>query len=209
MNKTKRNLRDLLEYLAIAGSAFLVSCDDLINRDYSVDPVGVYESNETSEDDESEVESQVEVQPRQRYGRFRYPEEKETILYHSRRVGADEKLMLSIRESENGRAGRQFGVMPDSRYNRDRGYTNENGEFIEYPDDGELSKQAANAAWSIRRNRERYNALSEREKAEYEDFIDFMRRRYAPEKADNDPNNLNENWKRNVRARYRAHSEDE
>ena len=39
-----------------------------------------------------------------------------------------------------------------------------------------------------------------------EPFIDFLARTWAPVGADNDPTNLNANWPRNVKARYRLHA---
>lgn len=190
---TKLNKRNLLKGV-IVSLAMLSGCDD---RDYTADRYGaadVEERDETSEQN---------IRPAQRnsYPNFRFPNELNTIRAHAQRVGADERLMLAIREAENGRQGRQFGVMPNSAYNRDSSYT-QDGQLHQYPDDGDLSKQASWAAWTIRRNRERF----ERNNEGHEDFIDYLSERYAPRGANNDPNNLNENWAGNVRARYNLHS---
>ena len=165
-----------------------------------------YSQNYSNSDDEENVDESEEDQNIIDYRKpnFRFPNERETIIYHAKRVGVDEDLMLSIREAENGRGGRQFGVMPNPRYNRDRGYT-DNGNFVEYPDDGDLSKQTSWSAWTIKRNEQRYDSLSKREKAKYSDFIDYLGSKYAPSGADNDPDGLNENWGKNVRARYKVH----
>lgn len=47
---------------------------------------------------------------------------------------------------------------------------------------------------SIRNNEQRYQSAGSPG-----DFVDFMGRRWAPQGASNDPNNLNSNWPRNVR----------
>ena len=194
MKNAKRiRLNDYLKYLAIAGPAFLVSCDA---RDYS--------SNDLDSLSESDEENDESVGEPQRHSNFRFPDEKYTIIYHSRRVGVDEDLMLSIREAENGSSGRQFGIMPNARYNNDRGF-NQDGEFHQYPDDGQLSKQVSWSAWTVRKNKEKYDSLSDDEKARYGDFIDYLGEKYSPAGADNDPEGLNRNWKRNVRNRYSVH----
>jgi len=162
-------------------------------------------SNNNEETEIVEESIAQEGQETQERAHFRFPNERETIRYHAKRVGVDEELMLSIREAENGRQGRQFGIMPNSRYNNDSGYT-DNGRFQEYPNDGELSKQASWAAWTIKRNKERFDSLKDRERARYSDFIDYLGEKYAPQNAENDPQGLNQNWKRNVRNRYKMHS---
>ena len=138
----------------------------------------------------------------ERYAGFRFPDELPTILRTAERVGVEPELLLAIRQAENGEQGLQFGIIPTERYRRDLGVT-ENGRFRYYPDDGELEKQASWSAWTVRRNRERWEALPENERTGYEDFIDFLGDRYAPVGADNDPGGLNSNWERNVRFFYR------
>ena len=174
-----------------------LGCD--LSTDYSNQNYNVEDNSE----DESEFQEVRNDNIDYRHSNFRFPNERETIRYHAKRVGVDEDLMLSIREAENGSEGKQFGIMPNSRYNSDRGY-NENGQFQEYPNDGDLTKQASWSAWTVKKNKERYDSLSDREKAKV-DFIDYLGEKYAPQGADNDPRGLNENWKRNVRARYEVH----
>lgn len=191
------NKRNILKG-AIISLALLSGCDYNLNEN-------CYEENiEERGANDTETGLEVREQPLEAipaYPNFRFQDELNTIRFHAGRVGADERLMLAIREAENGRAGRQFGVMPNERYDADNGYT-ENGQFHRYPDDGDLSRQASWAAWTIRRNRERF----ERNNEGHENFIDYLSERYAPRGADNDPNNLNENWARNVRNRYDMHS---
>ncbi len=150
------------------------------------------------------VVSSAQQNLNQTYSYFRFPNELETIAYHANRVGVDLPLLLAIREAENGRNGVQFGIMHMGKYNNDSGFAH-NNNFYSYPNDNELSKQTSWAAWTIRKNYERFNSLSSKERSKYADFIDFLGNRYAPIKADNDPGNLNSNWKRNVRNRYNIH----
>ncbi len=184
-----KSRRDFLKFLLI--SALVSGCDENFNKENNIEMSRRRQRNIP--------ERRQEV--REDYPNFRYRNELDTIRFHARRVGVDERLMLSIREAENGRRGRQFGIMPTQRYNNDRGYNN-NGQFQNYPNDDDLSRQASWAAWTIRRNRERF----ERNNEGNADFIEYLSRRYAPLNADNDPNGLNNNWERNVRARYNVHS---
>jgi|SRR3989344_1724495 len=193
MTKSKRNLVKGV----IVSLAMLSGCDDGVNRDYTANRhrmTDAEERDETSEQNRSHVQRNL-------YPNFRFQNELDTIRAHAQRIGADERLMLAIREAENGRAGRQFGIMPNGRYEADNGYT-ENGQFNQYPNDGDLSRQAAWAAWTIRRNRERF----ERNNEGHEDFIEYLSERYAPRGAGNDPTDLNQNWAGNVRERYNLHS---
>lgn len=156
------------------------------------------------------VEGEEVVQDRRLqevYSGFRFPNELETIDYHARRIGVETSLLLSIREAENGEEGLQFGIIPNSRYEKDRGYF-ENGVFNEYPEDGDLSRQVSWAGATIRANRRRFANLDASERNNYVDFIDFLGNRYAPENADNDPNGLNEYWASNVRQRYEIHQDN-
>jgi hypothetical protein len=107
------------------------------------------------------------------------------------RVGVDSDLLLAIRKAENGGEGLEFGVIPNDRYLKDNGYFVD-GKFIDY--ENSLEKQAAWCAWTIRKNKERW--------PREENFIDFLGDRYSPIGAKDDPDNLNENWKGNVRYFY-------
>jgi len=89
--------------------------------------------------------------------------------------GDDFIILLAIRKAENGRAGRQFGVMHPAALDTD------------------LDTQAGWAAATIVKNRVRW-AMSGGP-----DFIDFLADRYCP--AEIDPEG-NVNWKINVRYWY-------
>lgn len=84
-------------------------------------------------------------------------------------------ILLAIRKAENGGPGREFGVVHPRAWN-----TN-------------LRTQAGWAARTIANNKERWL-----QDDEDKDFLTFLRDRYAPLNADNDPTGLNHNWLPNV-----------
>lgn len=119
------------------------------------------------------------------------------IDYHARRVGVDASMLRAIRRAENGGPGIEFGIIPTDSYRQDSGYTDENGVRRAYRDSFE--KQLCWCAWTIRRNMERWEAMPAEERESHgNSFIMYLGSRYAPIGAGNDPNNLNENWARNV-----------
>lgn len=138
-----------------------------------------------------------------RYPNFRFPEELETIVFHANRYGVDPAILLAIREAENGRDGLQFGIINTESYNADRGYTIGN-EFHPYPN--ELHHQSAQAVVTVRNNQQRWEQLAPVQRQAYDnDFFNFLGSRYAPIGADNDPDDLNQNWSANVRAGFNIH----
>lgn len=85
--------------------------------------------------------------------------------------GEDFRILLAIRRAENGPPGREWGIMA--------------------PAANTFELQAAWAAVTIIKNRKRWSGEG--------DFVTFLRSRYAPMGAKNDPENLNRNWIRNVK----------
>ena len=79
-------------------------------------------------------------------------------------------ILLAIRKAENGRPGLEFGIM--------------------HPKANDLDSQAGWCAASIVKNRQRWDGKG--------DFVEFMGRRYCPVGAENDPDNLNRHWVKNV-----------
>jgi len=82
-------------------------------------------------------------------------------------------IVYAIRKSENGGAGKEFGIMNDKAYNFD--------------------KQAGWCVATVNKNYIRW-----KNQTEEPDFIQFLQKRYAPLKAENDPTNLNVHWLKNV-----------
>ncbi len=133
------------------------------------------------------------------YVEFRFKDEVEDILKHAKRIGVEPELIMAIRSQENGRDEIAYGVLPKGkqkeRYDNDKGYNLE-GKFCEYKDEKE--KQLCWAAWTIKRNKERFAANPNG----HSDFIDYLASVYAPINADNDPDRQNKYWEGNVRKLY-------
>ena len=93
------------------------------------------------------------------------------------KLGDDErKLLFAIRKVENGRQGREFGVLvPEAmRFEKD-------------PDP--IKSLETQAKWAAGTIKKRY-------KGNLEEFGN----RWAPVGAENDPTNLNKNWVKNVKS---------
>lgn len=62
-------------------------------------------------------------------------EEAAMIAFHSKRIGVDQAILRAIRKAENGKDGREYGIIPlgklKQKYQEDNGY-NSLGAFIEY-----------------------------------------------------------------------------
>jgi hypothetical protein len=82
-------------------------------------------------------------------------------------------LLLAIRMAENGRPGREFGILNSKAYN--------------------LDLQAARCAYTIRNQHIRSGIKEVNEK-----YLLSLQKRYCPENASNDPQGLNKNWLKNV-----------
>jgi hypothetical protein len=108
------------------------------------------------------------------------------------RTAEDWAILLAIRCAENGRAGREFGVLAAAAVDTD------------------LRTQAGWAAATIVANRRRWDVKCEMSNVKGEDgFIAFLGGRYCP--ASVDPVG-HENWKRNVRwfvARFGGQESDD
>ncbi len=124
--------------------------------------------------------------------KFSYPEELFTILLIAEQYF--EKipnppvnpfaLILAIRESERGRKGLEFGILhPEAK-------------------DTDLWTQAEWACGTVKKNIERFQSQSQEK-----DFIAFLGRRYAPVRAENDKEGLNQNWVSNVKFWYEKFSD--
>jgi hypothetical protein len=85
-------------------------------------------------------------------------------------------ILLAIREAEDGKPGREFGVLhPKAK-------------------DTDLNTQAGWAAATIVKNYKRWQ-----DAGKPSDFITFLGNRYAPPNVKNDPKALNRHWIKNVK----------
>lgn len=89
-------------------------------------------------------------------------------------------LLLAVRKSENGRPGREFGILDPEALAR-----------IDREPKRSLDIQAGWAAATIIKNHQRWKNAGRPG-----DFIDYLADRYVPKEADPVGN---QNWKRNVR----------
>ena len=113
--------------------------------------------------------------------------EQAVILRTAAEVGVPATFLAAIRIAENGRAGREFGVLSEAA--------------------DTYEAQARVAALSIRNNQYRYVLRfkewpTDAQGGLSEAFTKFMAQRWAPVGAGNDPGNLNAHWPRNVFRAY-------
>jgi len=92
-------------------------------------------------------------------------------------------IVAAIRYSENGKPGREFGILHSRCPDTFRG-------------------QAGWCAATVQKNYDRWLRTKPKE-CTTQEFIVFLGARYCPVGADNDPANLNKNWIRNVTHYYR------
>ena len=117
-----------------------------------------------------------------------FKNEYDTILNAAKRNNISDtdydnlSMLYAIRRAENGRMGREFGVLSPKAMQQ-KGDTPQTT----------LDRQAGWAASSILANRKRYDATDKSQS-----FETFMGSRWAPQGVANDPNNLNKNWATNV-----------
>jgi hypothetical protein len=131
--------------------------------------------------DEKEFKNVNNFLPSKEVGKSFFPEKEYNIIKKAadRNNCFDDNflVLLSIRKSENGRPGREFGIMNKAANN--------------------LDKQAGWAACTIVKNRDRWNKTDKKI-----DFITFLGSKYCPVGASNDPTGLNKNWVKNVKTWY-------
>lgn len=117
-----------------------------------------------------------------------FGEEYPIILAAAKRNGIAETdhenlaTLYAIRKAENGKQGKEFGVL----HPKAKGKPGESREAT-------LDRQAGWAAATIVSKRRAHEASKQGG-----DFVEFLASKYAPVGAENDPNNLNRNWHKNV-----------
>jgi hypothetical protein len=113
------------------------------------------------------------------------PEHEQTvILTMAADVGVPAAFLAAIRLAENGRPGREFGVLSEAA--------------------DTYEAQCRIAALSIRNNTYRFVEKFDRWPIDAatgqlgRSFVDYMASRWAPRGVENDPNDLNAHWPKNV-----------
>jgi hypothetical protein len=152
-------------------------------------PPVTFKPRQTAEPAGKPAATQPSTKPTARTPALPAPLDKEfaTIAAAARRNGLSEELfpvLLAMRKAENGGPGVEFGVL----HPRAKG-TN-------------LDTQAGWAAATLAKNYQRWLAQGGK-KGDIESFIPYFQKVYAPVGVSNDPNNLNNNWAKNVIGLYR------
>lgn len=113
------------------------------------------------------------------------PEHEQTVIFRTAsEIGVPALMLAAIRLAENGRAGREFGVLSESA--------------------NTYEQQARICALSIRNNTYRYVQKTKQWPIDSatgqlsRSFVNFMASRWAPRGVENDTNDLNANWPKNV-----------
>jgi hypothetical protein len=114
--------------------------------------------------------------------------ERTLIAREARRTGIQPELLVALRRTENGGAGREFGV-----------------RSVAAPS---MEEQARVAANSLRNSMARFHRLGgeviDPATGQYSDaFLRYFSARYAPAGAENDPTGLNRHHAKNLMWHYR------
>jgi len=130
----------------------------------------------------------------------KFGSEYNVILNAAKRNGIAEtdhekiSTLFAIRKTENGKHGKQFGVLHPRAYAKP-GETHEQS----------LDRQAGWAASILGKRETEWNAMPQNQKNKYQGFHHYLQTRYAPHGAENDPKGLNKNWLRNFTTHYNEH----
>lgn len=178
--KWNRNCNCVLLALIISGIAFLAGLHTGLQSEETTPTLAPAQIQEVEVPQEI-VEQHKEREEKEQEQDLSAWDSKElpTIYKAAKRnncEGENLKILLAIRQAENGRAGREFGVLHPKAVN-----TN-------------LDTQAGWAAATVVKNRARWEKAGKPG-----DFITFLGKRYCPVDADNDPTGLNKHWIGNVK----------
>ena len=124
----------------------------------------------------------------------KHGDEHEVILNAAKRNGIDENdhetmsMLYAIRSTENGRAGKEFGVLHKNAVGKP-GQT--------------LDKQAGWASSILMKRKGEWEGMDSTTQAQYNGFPHYLQTKYSPTiGATNDPKGLNNNWLKNFTHHY-------
>lgn len=130
----------------------------------------------------------------------KFGSEYSVILNAAKRNGIQETdhdrlaMLFAIRKTENGKHGKQFGVLHPRAYAK-------SGESF----DQSLDRQAGWAASILGKRQDEWNSMSSADRGNYSGFHHYLQSRYAPHNVKNDPKGLNKNWLKNFTTHYNEH----
>lgn len=122
------------------------------------------------------------------------------ILNAAKRNGISETdheklaMLFAIRKTENGRHGKQFGVLHKKAYAKP-------GETEQQS----LDRQAGWASSILNKREQEWNSMNSTQQQKYDGFHHYLQTKYAPHGASNDPTGLNKNWLKNFSTNYNEH----
>ena len=124
----------------------------------------------------------------------KHGDEHEVILNAAKRNNIDENdhetmsMLYAIRSTENGRAGKEFGVLHPNAVGKP-GQT--------------LDKQAGWASSILLKRKGEWEGMDSTTQAQYKGFPHYLQTKYSPTiGATNDPKGLNNNWLKNFTHHY-------
>lgn len=175
-------------------SVAIKNSSDFFNKDFRD-----FSRESPLEGDYLNIKDPLRNDRRQKYEGFGYEDEIQDIFLQAERVGVEPELLMAIRQSEGSSDNFAYGIFPQGKslqkYMSDDGFELD-GSFYRYED--EKQKQLCWAAWTVKKNYERYMNDSRG----FQDFISYLANFYARVGSENDPENLNKNWEPNVRYYY-------
>jgi hypothetical protein len=127
----------------------------------------------------------------------KFGSEYNVILNAAKRNGIQETdhdklaMLFAIRKTENGKHGKQFGVLHPRAYAKP-GETHEQS----------LDRQAGWASSILNKRDAEWNAMSPNQQGQFKGFHHYLQSKYAPHGASNDPRGLNKNWLNNFTTHY-------
>jgi hypothetical protein len=122
------------------------------------------------------------------------------ILNAAKRNGISETdhdslaMLFAIRKTENGKHGKQFGVLHKNAYAK-QGETSSQS----------LDRQAGWAASILNKRKNEWSSMPVNEQSKYQGFHHYLQTKYAPHGVKNDPTGLNKNWLNNFKTHYNEH----
>jgi len=127
--------------------------------------------------------------------RKKFGSEYDIIMNAAKRNGINETdhdklgMLFAIRKTENGRAGREFGVLSPKAVG---------------PKGQTLDRQAGWAASILNKRLGEWNDMNSKTQSNYKGFTHYLQTRYTPIGVD-DPKGLNKNWLGNFTTHYNEH----